>query len=151
MNCSDATFGRPRSGKRICSNRKRSSRRGRKYRALPVESVVEASVAAVADAAGAALDNAVAPDAEPVKEAPEKGCDTNNSSSLVLDETKNSTVVIALVVSYKGEQFSGFARQPGQLTVQGELEEAFQWFFAELLKLLVRGALIQVFMLVGRW
>lgn len=108
-------------------------------------------MAAVADAAGAALDNAVAPDAEPVKEASEKGCDTNNSSSLVLDETKNSTVVIALVVSYKGEQFSGFARQPGQLTVQGELEEAFQWFFAELLKLPVRGAPIQVFMLVGRW
>ena len=106
---------------------------------LPVESVVEASVAAVADAAGAALDNAVAPDAEPVKEASEKGCDTNNSSSLVLDETKNSTVVIALVVSYKGEQFSGFARQPGQLTVQGELEEALSMVFRRTIEITCAG------------
>ena len=106
---------------------------------LPVESVVEASVAAVADAAGAALDNAVVPDAEPVKEASEKGCDTNNSSSLVLDETKNSTVVIALVVSYKGEQFSGFARQPGQLTVQGELEEALSMVFRRTIEITCAG------------
>lgn len=106
---------------------------------LPAESVVEASVAAVADAAGAALDNAVAPDAEPVKEASEKGCDTNNSSSLVLDETKNSTVVIALVVSYKGEQFSGFARQPGQLTVQGELEEALSMVFRRTIEITCAG------------
>ena len=106
---------------------------------LPVESVVEASVAAVADAAGAALDNAVVTDAEPVKEASEKGCDTNNSSSLVLDEIKNSTVVIALVVSYKGEQFSGFARQPGQLTVQGELEEALSMVFRRTIEITCAG------------
>ncbi len=31
---------------------------------------------------------------------------------------------LALVVSYRGEPFCGFARQPGQLTVQGSLEEA---------------------------
>ena len=106
---------------------------------LPVESVVEASVAAVADAVGAALDNAVAPDAEPVREASEKGCDTNNSSSQVLDKIKNSTVVIALVVSYKGEQFSGFARQPGQLTVQGELEEALSMVFRRTIEITCAG------------
>lgn len=106
---------------------------------LPVESVVEASVAAVADAASAALDNAVVPNAKPVKEASEKGCDTNNSSSQVLEETKNSTVVIALVVSYKGEQFSGFARQPGQLTVQGELEEALSMVFRRTIEITCAG------------
>lgn len=106
---------------------------------LPVESVVEASVAAVADAAGAALDNVVAPDAEPVKEASEKGCYTNNSSSQVLDKIKNSTVVITLVVSYKGEQFSGFARQPGQLTVQGELEEALSMVFRRTIEITCAG------------
>lgn len=106
---------------------------------LPVESVVEASVAAVADAASVALDNAVVPDAEPVKEASEKGGDTNNSSSQVLDKIKNSTVVIALVVSYKGEQFSGFARQPGQLTVQGELEEALSMVFRRTIEITCAG------------
>lgn len=33
-------------------------------------------------------------------------------------------VVVALRLSYRGEPFSGFAKQPGQLTVQGSLEEA---------------------------
>lgn len=34
--------------------------------------------------------------------------------------------VLALTVAYRGEAFSGYARQPGQLTVQGELEQALQ-------------------------
>lgn len=33
---------------------------------------------------------------------------------------------LALKVAYKGAPFSGFARQPSQLTVQGNLEEALQ-------------------------
>ena len=33
---------------------------------------------------------------------------------------------IALKVAYRGEAFSGFARQPDQLTVQGELERALE-------------------------
>ena len=33
---------------------------------------------------------------------------------------------LALKVAYRGEPFSGFARQPGQLTVQGELERALE-------------------------
>ena len=33
---------------------------------------------------------------------------------------------LALKVAYRGEPFSGFARQPDQLTVQGELERALE-------------------------
>lgn len=36
---------------------------------------------------------------------------------------------LALTVAYRGEAFSGYARQPGQLTVQGELEQALQLVF----------------------
>ncbi len=35
----------------------------------------------------------------------------------------------SFTVSYNGAPFSGFARQPGQLTVQGELEHALQLLF----------------------
>lgn len=38
-------------------------------------------------------------------------------------------VMLALGVSYKGTAFAGFARQPGQLTVQGELEHALGIIF----------------------
>lgn len=34
--------------------------------------------------------------------------------------------VLAMKVAYRGEAFAGFARQPGQLTVQGELEHALE-------------------------
>jgi tRNA pseudouridine38-40 synthase len=37
--------------------------------------------------------------------------------------------VLALTVSYDGAAFHGFARQPGQLTVQGELETALATVF----------------------
>ena len=33
---------------------------------------------------------------------------------------------LAMKVAYRGEAFSGFARQPEQLTVQGELERALE-------------------------
>lgn len=36
---------------------------------------------------------------------------------------------LSLTVSYNGAPFSGFARQPGQLTVQGELEQALSLVF----------------------
>ena len=39
------------------------------------------------------------------------------------DETIHT---LALKVAYKGAAFSGFARQPDQLTVQGELENALE-------------------------
>ena len=35
----------------------------------------------------------------------------------------------AVLLGYKGSAFSGFARQPGQLTVQGSLEEALSLIF----------------------
>lgn len=38
-------------------------------------------------------------------------------------------VTLALEVAYNGKPFSGFARQPGQLTVQGSLEEALALIF----------------------
>ncbi len=36
---------------------------------------------------------------------------------------------LALTVSYNGAPFSGFARQPGQLTVQGDIEQALALLF----------------------
>ena len=36
---------------------------------------------------------------------------------------------LAMIVSYRGAEFSGFARQPEQPTVQGELEHALQVLF----------------------
>ena len=36
---------------------------------------------------------------------------------------------LGLTVSYNGAPFSGFARQPGQLTVQGEIEQALALLF----------------------
>ena len=38
-------------------------------------------------------------------------------------------MILALEVSYNGNPFSGFARQPGQLTVQGSIEEALSLVF----------------------
>ena len=37
--------------------------------------------------------------------------------------------ILSLLVSYNGTPFAGFARQPGQLTVQGSLEEALGLVF----------------------
>ena len=36
---------------------------------------------------------------------------------------------VALIVAYNGSSFSGFAKQPGQLTVQGEIEHALSLIF----------------------
>ena len=36
---------------------------------------------------------------------------------------------LALTLSYNGAPFSGFARQPGQLTVQGDVEAALELLF----------------------
>ena len=38
---------------------------------------------------------------------------------------------LSATVAYKGTVFAGFARQPGQLTVQGQLEEALSTVFAQ--------------------
>ena len=44
---------------------------------------------------------------------------------LDMDNVKNN-MTLSLAVAYNGKPFSGFARQPGQLTVQGELEHALE-------------------------
>ena len=40
-------------------------------------------------------------------------------------------MIVLLDISYFGEPFSGFARQPGQLTVQGSIEDALKQIFNE--------------------
>ena len=42
---------------------------------------------------------------------------------------EETTHTLAMKVAYRGEPFSGFARQPEQLTVQGELEHALEVLF----------------------
>ena len=44
-------------------------------------------------------------------------------------EEGKGEVILSLLVSYNGESFAGFARQPGQLTVQGSIEEALGLVF----------------------
>ena len=44
-------------------------------------------------------------------------------------EEGKGEVILSLLVSYNGEPFAGFARQPGQLTVQGSIEEALELVF----------------------
>ena len=47
---------------------------------------------------------------------------------LDMDNAKYN-MTLSLAVAYNGKPFSGFARQPGQLTVQGELEHALELLF----------------------
>lgn len=44
-------------------------------------------------------------------------------------EKEARNITLSLTVAYNGGPFCGFARQPGQLTVQGELEHALQVLF----------------------
>lgn len=46
---------------------------------------------------------------------------------------------LSLTVSYNGAPFSGFARQPGQLTVQGELEQALSLVFRRPVEVVCSG------------
>lgn len=41
----------------------------------------------------------------------------------------NRNITLSMTVAYMGSPFCGFARQPGQLTVQGELEQALSLLF----------------------
>lgn len=61
-----------------------------------------------------------------------EGLITVSERSELVGELQNPSTrdhTLALVVSYNGEPFSGFARQPGQLTVQGEIEQALELLF----------------------
>lgn len=44
-------------------------------------------------------------------------------------EEGKGEVILSLLISYNGMPFAGFARQPGQLTVQGSIEEALGLVF----------------------
>lgn len=44
-------------------------------------------------------------------------------------DNAQDTITLSLGVAYNGAPFSGFARQPGQLTVQGEVEHALGLLF----------------------
>lgn len=44
-------------------------------------------------------------------------------------EASERTLTLAATLAYNGAPFAGFARQPGQLTVQGELERALELLF----------------------
>jgi tRNA pseudouridine38-40 synthase len=50
-----------------------------------------------------------------------------------------SPCTLALEVSYLGAPFAGFARQPGQLTVQGELEQALSLLFRRPVEVVCSG------------
>lgn len=50
--------------------------------------------------------------------------------NLVLETTEPSRT-FALTIGYNGAPFAGFARQPGQLTVQGNVEEALSLLFRQ--------------------
>ena len=41
----------------------------------------------------------------------------------------DTDITLAMTVAYNGQPFCGFARQPGQLTVQGEIEKALELLF----------------------
>ena len=50
--------------------------------------------------------------------------DAARASDAVGFEREDAERTLSLTVSYNGGPFCGFARQPGKLTVQGELEQA---------------------------
>lgn len=52
-----------------------------------------------------------------------------DASGIAGSQSANVRETLSLTVSYRGAAFSGFARQPGQLTVQGSLEEALALVF----------------------
>lgn len=76
-----------------------------------------------------------------------------NSGNVIQQATEEGKgeAILSLLVSYNGEPFAGFARQPGQLTVQGSIEEALGLVFRRPIETVCAGAPIQVFMRVVRW
>lgn len=57
------------------------------------------------------------------------GMDTSTLTSEIDFSTPAPQHTLGITLSYNGAPFSGFARQPGQLTVQGSLEEALSLVF----------------------
>jgi len=58
------------------------------------------------------------------------GDNPGNGEAVGAEEGAQARPVLALTLAYNGAGFCGFARQPGQTTVQGELEQALQTYFA---------------------
>lgn len=59
----------------------------------------------------------------------EQGLLTGSVVAGLAEADLQQETVLALEVSYNGSPFAGFARQPGQLTVQGNIEEALSLVF----------------------
>lgn len=55
--------------------------------------------------------------------------ETIGTENIAEIEEGRGEVILSLLVSYNGTPFAGFARQPGQLTVQGSIEEALALIF----------------------
>lgn len=79
----------------------------------------------VAEEATVAFESAVFGALVP-EETPSPTSDKEVSEDELLGFTDEGNVVVALTVAYNGGAFSGFAKQPGQLTVQGSLEDALK-------------------------
>ena len=57
------------------------------------------------------------------------GASTVGAAEAQVDAAGAQMETLSLTVGYKGGAFSGYAKQPGQLTVQGQLEEALELVF----------------------
>lgn len=73
----------------------------------------------------------LAPEADAVAEVVEEAMELLEDEAealpaAVADGAGDASAMLAMKVSYRGERFAGFARQPGLLTVQGELEHALE-------------------------
>lgn len=55
------------------------------------------------------------------------------------EQIGDEPIILSLDVAYNGAPFSGFARQPGQLTVQGSIEEALALIFRHPLETVCAG------------
>ncbi|MGN0302248.1 MAG: tRNA pseudouridine(38-40) synthase TruA [Anaerotardibacter sp.] len=55
------------------------------------------------------------------------------------ERLNNTMITFALTISYNGQPFNGYAKQPGQLTVQGSLEEALSLVFRQRIETVCSG------------
>lgn len=77
--------------------------------------------------------------AAPSATAPTAYADASRVSDAADFERPTPERTLSLTVSYNGAPFSGFARQPGQLTVQGELEQALSLVFRRPVEIVCSG------------
>lgn len=82
-----------------------------------------------ADAAIAAVPGEMVPGAKAASESGETAPDAKAAGTVGAADAAGDAVTLSLQVSYNGAPFAGFARQPGQTTVQGSIEEALSLLF----------------------